>query len=69
MVKPIPALSRNCFECRYADQMPGQPSAMICRRFPPTTITLPNGSMGTWHPVVSPGDWCFEYSAALRLSS
>lgn len=71
MPNAIPALGRNCFECRYADQIKppaGQAPMVICRRFPPTSVMVPNGSMATIHPVVGNGDWCFEYSAALKLA-
>lgn len=61
---PIPPLGRDCGECRFADVANRM---MICRRYPPTTITLPNGQMGTWHPVVQRGDWCFEFSASLKI--
>lgn len=74
MPNAIPALGRNCFECRYADEVKPPPGhtgqrMTICRRFPPTSVMVPNGAMATLHPVVSNGDWCFEFSAALKLAS
>lgn len=50
----------SCTMCIFYSPILKSPNGDgICRRHPPTSYALPNGSISVW-PTVRPFDWCAE---------
>ena len=61
--------AKSCRSCEYRLKVAQQPGVLMCRRYPPTVVTMPipdpraNGQWGVngFYPQVNP-DWpCGEY--------
>lgn len=59
---------QSCASCKYAFTK-GQPvNTVLCRRFPPSIVVMPQGALVLF-PSMQKTGWCGEYALKLELTS